>query len=156
MQQNEKHGSNTVRDPTPALKKSRKGELQVDNQNETQTPQAIALAAKHIHRTERDEAPVSQIMKEIKDDKMTNCPNCINYKKILDVMRQAQLNELNEITREIKQYQKTFNDIKTNFNLIGDLEFSNKGNQKSNEQSAKMIKITKLPEMIFQIFRRIY
>ena len=38
MQENEKHGSNTVRDPTPALKKSCKGELQVDNQNETQTP----------------------------------------------------------------------------------------------------------------------
>ena len=52
--------------------------------------------------TEREAAPTSQIKKELTSDKMMDCPNCINYQKILDGMRQAQLDEVNEITREMK------------------------------------------------------
>ena len=84
IQQNEKHGSNTVRDPTPALLKSRKGEIA--DQTDTQTS-AIGVSLKHpYHRTERNEAHAVQMIKGLKSDN-GNCPNCANYKKILEVMR---------------------------------------------------------------------
>lgn len=47
-------------------------------------------------------------------------------------MQKHQQTEVDELTREIKQYQKTFNDLKTNFNFRG-LDFATKTNQKSND-----------------------